>query len=222
VSGQGELHLEILRDRIQLEYGIVAELGPMKVAYRESVSKTTELELVLDKKIGAHSLYASLKMRIESTLEEHDIIEMQKQKFEAVESESSFQMSKSSFSIEEGDAADQMERNLASLSQNHIFFDCDSLQPVVERVKLDGDEYSTGKKYLDKKDSAAGASMEIFKSLESLPLECREALRTAINDSLMSGTLLGFPIVNTRVRVVDGRWSNIRSKNPLIWQQCGS
>jgi len=47
------------------------------------------------------------------------------------------------------------------------------LEPVTERVKLDGDEYSSGRKHLDKKDIAAGASMEIFKSLESLPAECR-------------------------------------------------
>ena len=88
---------------------------------------------------------------------------------------------------------------------------------MVERVKLDGDEYGTGKKYLDKKDSAAGASMEIFKSLDSLPLESREILKESISDALMSGTLLGYPVVNTRVRVIDGRWSNIRSKNPLIF-----
>ena len=64
--------------------------------------------------------------------------------------------------------------------------------------------------------------MEIFKSLECLPMECREALKQAINDSLLSGSLLGYPIVNTRVRVLDGRWSNIRTKNPLIIQQCAS
>ena len=52
ISGQGELHLEILRDRIELEYGIVGELGPMRVAYRESIGKDHELELELDKKIG--------------------------------------------------------------------------------------------------------------------------------------------------------------------------
>lgn len=103
------------------------------------------------------------------------------------------------------------------MSKNQLIFDCDEIEPVIERVKLDGDEYSTGKKYLDKKDSAAGASMEIFKSLECLPLECREALKEAINDTLLSGTLLGYPVVNTRIRVIDGRWSNIRSKNPLIF-----
>ena len=39
ISGQGELHLEILRDRIELEYGIKTELGTMRVAYRESVGE---------------------------------------------------------------------------------------------------------------------------------------------------------------------------------------
>lgn len=39
MSGLGELHLEILRDRIALEYGIKADLGRMRVAFRESVSK---------------------------------------------------------------------------------------------------------------------------------------------------------------------------------------
>jgi translation elongation factor EF-G len=49
VSGLGELHLEILRDRIEIEYGIKAELGKMRVAYRESVGKTVQGELILEK-----------------------------------------------------------------------------------------------------------------------------------------------------------------------------
>jgi len=44
-------------------------------------------------------------------------------------------------------------------------------------------------------------------------------IREAIETNLLSGSLLGYPMVNTRVTVVDGRWSNIRSKNPLIFQQ---
>jgi elongation factor G len=38
VSGLGELHLEILRDRIEIEYGIKSDLGKMRVAYRESIA----------------------------------------------------------------------------------------------------------------------------------------------------------------------------------------
>jgi translation elongation factor EF-G len=64
--------------------------------------------------------------------------------------------------------------------------------------------------------------MEIFKSLDSLPIECLESMREAIEDSLMSGSLIGYPIVNTRVRILDGRWSNIRSRNPLIFKQAAS
>ncbi len=76
VSGQGELHLEILRDRIEIEYGMKTDLGPMRVAYRESVSLTQELEVELDKAIGGSSMYAKLKFRIESTLEDFDMTEI--------------------------------------------------------------------------------------------------------------------------------------------------
>ena len=76
VSGQGELHLEILRDRIELEYKLKAELGPMRVAYRECVGRSFELELVLDKVIGGSSMYAKVKISIESTLEDYDMTEI--------------------------------------------------------------------------------------------------------------------------------------------------
>ena len=94
------------------------------------------------------------------------------------------------------------------------------MEPVAERIKLEGDEYLTGNRRLDKSDSAAGASMEIFKSLDSLPLESLAAIREAIEDSLLSGALMGYPMVNARIKILDGRWSNIRSKNPLIFKQC--
>ena len=90
------------------------------------------------------------------------------------------------------------------------------MTPFSERIKLDGDEYDTGKQHLNKKDLAAGASLEIFRSLDSMDVEHKAYLRKAIEDNLLSGSLLGYPIVNTRVRVVDGRWSNIRTKNPLV------
>jgi len=48
----------------------------MRVAYRESIGQDRELDLVLDKKMGAQSMFAKLKIRIESTLEEFDMTEM--------------------------------------------------------------------------------------------------------------------------------------------------
>lgn len=55
-----------------------------------------------------------------------------------------------------------------------------------------------------------------------MPLESRLSMQNAIEDSLMSGSLLGYPIVNVRVKILDGRWSNIRSKSPLIFQMCAN
>ena len=37
LCGMGELHIEILHDRIRREYGIEAHLGPLQVAYRETI-----------------------------------------------------------------------------------------------------------------------------------------------------------------------------------------
>ena len=65
-----------MRDRIEIEYKLKAELGPMRVAYRESIGKTHDLELTLDKQVGGSSMYAKLAVRIESTLEEYDMSEI--------------------------------------------------------------------------------------------------------------------------------------------------
>ena len=74
--------------------------------------------MVLDKKIGRQSLFAKLKIRIESTLEDFDISEMQKRKFEAEDDQNSFEMSKDSFSIGGGETDGIDASNLANLSKN--------------------------------------------------------------------------------------------------------
>ncbi len=101
MSGLGELHLEILRDRIQIEYGIKAELGKMRVAYRESVGKTTEGELTLEKQIGGTNMYAKLKLQIESTIDDFDMQDIQKKRFESMDEDASdaYQLSSQSFNL---------------------------------------------------------------------------------------------------------------------------
>lgn len=48
----GELHLEILRDRIELDYGLKTELGKMRVAFRESFLEKVTHEMEIDTVIG--------------------------------------------------------------------------------------------------------------------------------------------------------------------------
>lgn len=85
-----------------------------------------------------------------------------------------------------------------------------------------GDEYSKiGEKRNYNKEQTT-ASYEIYRSLDSLSLESKLSIQQAINDSLLSGPLLGYPMVNVKVEILDGRWSNIRSKSPLIFQMCSA
>src|SRR4030042_4298049 len=44
ISGMGELHLEILVDRMKREFKVEANIGKPQVAYRETISKTTEID----------------------------------------------------------------------------------------------------------------------------------------------------------------------------------
>ena len=65
VLGLGELHLEILRDRLWIEYGLKARLGPVRVAYRESIQRTSSHIVTLDK--PELKEYLAVKIRVEKT-----------------------------------------------------------------------------------------------------------------------------------------------------------
>ncbi len=67
----GELHIEILRDRIALEYGIEPVLGRMRVSYRESLTTRVEDSLCLDREYHGKRHFAEVKMVIEG-MEEAD------------------------------------------------------------------------------------------------------------------------------------------------------
>lgn len=81
-------------------------------------------------------------------------------------------MSKSSFNLNAGskDMLSKQQEALQNLAKNQILFDFEDLEPFSERIKLEGDEYDTGSLRKNKKDAAAGATMEIYKSLDSLEL----------------------------------------------------
>lgn len=62
----GELHIEILRDRIALEHGIEPVLGRMRVSYRESFTGEAEHHTSLMKEYHGKRLFADLKIKVES------------------------------------------------------------------------------------------------------------------------------------------------------------
>jgi elongation factor G len=65
MSGMGELHLEILVDRIKREYGVVATVGRPQVAYRETAQATAEVDHKLVKQTGGRGDFARVKLLVE-------------------------------------------------------------------------------------------------------------------------------------------------------------
>jgi elongation factor G len=66
ISGMGELHLEILVDRMRREFGVEATVGKPQVAYRETIKKTCEeIEGKFVKQSGGRGQYGHVVLKIE-------------------------------------------------------------------------------------------------------------------------------------------------------------
>ncbi|MDR0578004.1 MAG: elongation factor G [Candidatus Accumulibacter sp.] len=65
ISGMGELHLEIIVDRMKREFGVDANVGAPQVAYRECIKKTVEQEGKFVKQSGGRGQYGHVWIRME-------------------------------------------------------------------------------------------------------------------------------------------------------------
>ncbi len=65
ISGMGELHLEIIVDRMKREFGVEANVGKPQVAYREAIKKSVEVEGKFIKQSGGRGQYGHVWIRVE-------------------------------------------------------------------------------------------------------------------------------------------------------------
>ena len=65
ISGMGELHLEILVDRMRREFGVEANVGAPQVAYREAIRKSVEVEGKFVKQSGGRGQYGHVWLKME-------------------------------------------------------------------------------------------------------------------------------------------------------------
>ncbi len=65
IAGMGELHLEIIVDRMLREFKVEANVGAPQVAYRETITKTAESDTKFARQSGGHGQYGHVKIRIE-------------------------------------------------------------------------------------------------------------------------------------------------------------
>jgi elongation factor G len=65
ISGMGELHLEVLVERMRREFKVEANVGRPQVAYRETLTASTEVEERFIRQTGGRGQYAVVKLKIE-------------------------------------------------------------------------------------------------------------------------------------------------------------
>jgi elongation factor G len=67
INGMGELHLEILIDRLRREFNVECNQGPPQVAYKEAITSTAEFREVFKKQTGGKGKYADITIELSPT-----------------------------------------------------------------------------------------------------------------------------------------------------------
>ncbi|MBV9552910.1 MAG: elongation factor G [Alphaproteobacteria bacterium] len=65
IQGMGELHLEIIVDRMKREFKVDANIGAPQVAYRETITRSAEIDYIHRKQTGGSGQFARVKVRFE-------------------------------------------------------------------------------------------------------------------------------------------------------------
>ena len=75
ISGMGELHLEVLVERMKREFSVEANVGKPQVAYREAITSNVEVEHKYAKQSGGKGQYGHVLMRMEPCEEEFEFVD---------------------------------------------------------------------------------------------------------------------------------------------------
>jgi elongation factor G len=73
ISGMGELHLEIIVDRLKREFKVEVNQGAPQVAYKEAITQTVEHREVYKKQTGGRGKFADIKFKVGPVDADHDI-----------------------------------------------------------------------------------------------------------------------------------------------------
>jgi elongation factor G len=65
ISGMGELHLDIIVDRMKREFKVGCNVGKPRVSYRETISRPASAEVTFRRQTGGHGQYARVRIEIE-------------------------------------------------------------------------------------------------------------------------------------------------------------
>ena len=64
IAGMGELHLEVVRERLRTEFGLETNVGAPEIAYRETITGEAEADHLLQKQSGGSGMYARVVLSV--------------------------------------------------------------------------------------------------------------------------------------------------------------
>ncbi|MBN2828725.1 MAG: elongation factor G [Candidatus Cloacimonetes bacterium] len=82
ISGMGELHLEIIIDRLKREFNVNANVGTPQVSYKETITRIVDVEEEFNREMGGKGNYAHVKLRV-SPIRENLLPEGERNVFES-------------------------------------------------------------------------------------------------------------------------------------------
>jgi len=91
ISGMGELHLEILVDRMKREFNVEATTGKPQVAYKETITSTADVEGKYIKQSGGRGQYGHVRLRLKPLEEQKELNAKQKKAMKNVTREEGFE-----------------------------------------------------------------------------------------------------------------------------------
>merc|ERR1719217_1386551 len=72
IEGMGELHLEIICDRMKREFNVECTIGPPQVAYREAITKAATIDYTHKKQSGGSGQFAKIQVKFEPYVDEEE------------------------------------------------------------------------------------------------------------------------------------------------------
>lgn len=184
VSGLGELHLEIVRDRIEIEYGIKSVLGKMRVSFKESVRGESNEEHVLERFFNKQALFMKIDLKVETLSNEY---------IPKIENDIDGQVH---FDDEGNIRKSYLYRYIKSSN-------CEII------CKYDEEEYWSEEVLGQKQE-------EYIKSINQLNQNQKEELILYIEECLGVGVLYGYPLINIRITINNGKFSTVRTNQVSI------
>ncbi|KAK9709671.1 Ribosome-releasing factor 2, mitochondrial [Basidiobolus ranarum] len=149
ISGMGELHLEIVKDRLLNDFKVNAEMGKMRISYRETVTSEYEEDILYDREMMGKRALAQMKVLVSPLSEEDSGNDETGNRIDIDLSEGSLLQDSTHESADRGNISKEdvlesiREGILSGLSRGHILgFPMTRLQVKVRDVRLFGGDTS--------------------------------------------------------------------------------